>query len=321
VSALLLGVTACGAAPRPAAAPSQGDPLAGQSFYVNPQNHAALQVAQWRAEGRTAQAAQIERIAVHPTANWLTQEVGVREEAEALTRAAAAAARSTLLVAYFIPGRDCSGYSAGGAPSAAAYRRWIGELAQGIGTSTVTVVVEPDAVLQALSGCLGSAARAQRFALLSAAVAALRRDPHATVYLDAGNVGWLRAPRTVARALRAAGVTRANGFALNVSNFYATAATIAAGERLSRLLGGAHFIIDTSRNGNGAAVAADGTPQWCNPRGRALGTAPTTHTGHRLVDAYLWVKQPGDSDGTCRPGAPPAGTWWPQYALELTSHG
>jgi endoglucanase len=35
------------------------------------------------------------------------------------------------------------------------------------------------------------------------------------------------------------------------------------------------------------------------------------------VDAYLWVKQPGASDGTCRAGAPPAGHWWPEYALQL----
>ncbi|MCW2873942.1 glycoside hydrolase family 6 protein, partial [Actinacidiphila oryziradicis] len=34
------------------------------------------------------------------------------------------------------------------------------------------------------------------------------------------------------------------------------------------------------------------------------------------VDAYLWVKRPGESDGSCR-GAPPAGQWWSDYALRL----
>ena len=43
---------------------------------------------------------------------------------------------------------------------------------------------------------------------------------------------------------------------------------------------------------------------------------PTTDTGQGLVDAYLWVKEPGTSDGTCR-GGPAAGQWRPQYALEL----
>ena len=34
------------------------------------------------------------------------------------------------------------------------------------------------------------------------------------------------------------------------------------------------------------------------------------------VAAFLWVKEPGDSDGDCR-GAPAAGDFWPQYALDL----
>ena len=31
----------------------------------------------------------------------------------------------------------------------------------------------------------------------------------------------------------------------------------------------------------------------------------------------LWVKQPGESDGTCR-GGPKAGSWWTEVALELS---
>ena len=34
--------------------------------------------------------------------------------------------------------------------------------------------------------------------------------------------------------------------------------------------------------------------EWCNPRGQALGAFPTTRTGNPLVDAFLWVKAPGD---------------------------
>ncbi|MFG2519105.1 glycoside hydrolase family 6 protein [Streptomyces sp. NPDC048527] len=43
---------------------------------------------------------------------------------------------------------------------------------------------------------------------------------------------------------------------------------------------------------------------------------PTTLTGDDTLDAYLWIKRPGESDGTCR-GGPSAGQWWPQYALGL----
>src|ERR1044071_3253907 len=106
----------------------------------------------------------------------------------------------------------------------------------------------------------------------------------------------------MARALKRAGIDHADGFALNVANFETTKDTIAYGVRLSARLGGAPFVIDTSRNGNGPA--AKGHHHWCNPPGRALGEAPTLSTGQPLVDAYLWVKRPGESDGACGRGAP-----------------
>ena len=81
---------------------------------------------------------------------------------------------------------------------------------------------------------------------------------------------------------------------------------------LSGLVDGKHFVIDTSRSGAGPS-----TPyEWCNPMGRSVGASPTTNTGHPLVDAYLWVKPPGESDGECN-GGPGAGRWWPEYALGL----
>ncbi|GFM99478.1 hypothetical protein Sfulv_42890 [Streptomyces fulvorobeus] len=46
------------------------------------------------------------------------------------------------------------------------------------------------------------------------------------------------------------------------------------------------------------------------------GNTPAALTGEDGLDAYLWIKRPGDSDGTCR-GGPSAGTWWPEYALGL----
>jgi endoglucanase len=30
----------------------------------------------------------------------------------------------------------------------------------------------------------------------------------------------------------------------------------------------------------------------------------------------LWIKRPGESDGTCN-GGPSSGKWWPEYALGL----
>jgi endoglucanase len=127
-----------------------------------------------------------------------------------------------------------------------------------------------------------------------------------------------------------------------------------------------HFVIDTSRNGQGpnsmaayaaapydqppAVVSALATGNWCNPPGAGLGLRPTADTGVPLLDARLWVKTPGESDGQCdaagnarawdysaysQPGwptdasgqalfdplwgtdDPAAGSWFPQQALQL----
>ena len=96
-----------------------------------------------------------------------------------------------------------------------------------------------------------------------------------------------------------------------------------------------HFVIDSSRNGQGPWVPpADhpaGDPQdWCNPPDRGLGVRPTANTGLSLLDAYLWIKIPGESDGQCNRWAPAgspdpvrgvmdpaAGQWFPDMALEL----
>lgn len=94
-----------------------------------------------------------------------------------------------------------------------------------------------------------------------------------------------------------------------------------------------HFVIDTSRNGQGpwtppAGVYTD-AEDWCNPPDRGLGIAPTTTTGSPLIDAFLWIKVPGESDGLCFRGTggpldpergiadPAAGQWFPEQAREL----
>ena len=61
-----------------------------------------------------------------------------------------------------------------------------------------------------------------------------------------------------------------------------------------------HFVIDTSRNGNEKARAFNTTTScdaWCNVRSAGLGRAATTATGVDIVDAFLWIKTPGQSDG------------------------
>ncbi len=219
-----------------------------------------------------------------------------------------------LLVAYDIPWRDCGQYSSGGAPSAAAYEQFIREVAEGIGGRRAAVILEPDALAEL--SCLSGEQQATYYSLLNFAVHALAASPGTAVYLDAGNAGWQPAS-TMAARLAEAGVAGARGFSLNVSNFDTTASETSYGEAIaSDLRLDTHFVIDTSRNGRGPAPEG----AWCNPPGRGLGADPTSDTGNPLLDALLWIKRPGESDGSCN-GGPPAGEWWPAYALELARDG
>lgn len=212
---------------------------------------------------------------------------------------------------YNIPYRDCGGYSSGGT-SAASYPSWIEQISLAIGQTKTAVILEPDALAQInYSNCLNDAQKSERYQLLRNAIATLRKNaPNTAIYLDAGNPQWIPAA-TMAQNLVNAGIASADGFALNVSNFMTTQSNISYGTHISGMVGGKHFVIDTSRNGLGPTSDY----QWCNPWGRALGAAPAGFSSG-LVDAYLWVKRPGESDGTCN-GGPDAGAFWAQYAYDL----
>lgn len=281
-------------------------------FWVNPDGNAAKQVAAYEKDGRKDLAAQIRKIAERPVGEWIGPE---RPEAEVrgFTEAAEKAGRRALLVLYNIPHRDCGQFSKGGAADGDAYRAWLDGVAKGIGDRHATVVLEPDAVLHMVDKCTPEKFHEERYDLLKGAVTTLKSLKDTKVYLDAGNAGWSK-PDSLWEPLRRSGVERADGFSVNVSNFRTTADSKEYGRTLSAKLGGKPFVVDTSRNGNGPYT--EGEDPWCNPPGRALGEAPTTRTGDDLVDAYAWVKRPGESDGTCR-GGPPAGQWWPEYALAL----
>ncbi|GID96757.1 glycoside hydrolase family 6 protein [Amorphoplanes digitatis] len=297
---------------------SGGGRLSDRRLYVDPNGSAARQAVEWESAGRTAEARIIRRIADRPTATWFADAApGYSQRAQSLVTAAAAAGQLPVLTLYNIPGRDCAGHSAGGAADAADYRTWVRTLAGSLSGHPALIVLEPDAIPQAVQGCLSEDDAEQRYALLAEAVEALRAAPGVLVYLDAGNPTWITQPARLVAALRKSGLDRAYGFSLNVANFETTADNITYGSRLSTLLRGAHFVVDTSRNGNGPAQKGAGDRHWCNPPGRALGEEPTTRTGVPLADAFLWVKRPGESDGACGSGAPPAGQWWSRYALDL----
>jgi endoglucanase len=302
-------MAAPGAADARRSADARGNPFAKSRLYVDPRSDARLQAERWAAT-RPADAALMAELARQPHADWFGDRRGdIRSAVAGRVRAIARAGAMPLLVAYHVPFRDCGAHSAGGAGSGRAYRRWIRGFAAGLAGRRAAVVLEPDAL--AGLDCLSARRRRERLRLLRYAVRVLAAVPDVAVYLDAGHSGWHPAA-VAARRLRAAGVARARGFSLNVSNFRTTAGEVPYGNAVSALVASKPFVVDTSRNGAGPAPGG----AWCNPPGRGLGRAPTGRTGRRLVDAYLWIKVPGESDGACG-GGPAAGTWWAPYALEL----
>jgi len=296
--------------PVEAAAVMAGSPFLNATFYVDPNSDAAEQIIAWQ-ETMPEDAVLLEAIASQSSANWFGDwnsdiAASVNRKVTTITNAGAL----PVLVAYNIPNRDCGGYSAGGSADSAAYLDWIEAFAGAIGERAAVIVLEPDAL--GLVSCLSEADTAIRYSLLQQAVEIFKAYAQTYVYIDAGHSNWVEAAE-MASSLTQAGIAEADGFALNVSNFYTNDENIAYGEELSALVGDKHFIIDTSRNGLGS------NGEWCNPDGRALGTNPTTETGNDLVDAFLWIKPPGESDGTCN-GGPDDGGWWAEYALGLVEN-
>jgi endoglucanase len=285
---------------------SDGNPLDGQNFYVNPDSKAMR-----AASG--ASSPQLSAIANTPTAYWMDQASSPAVDAKYIA-SAQAAGTMPILALYGIPHRDCGSFAAGGFGSADAYKGWIDGVAAAIGGGPAAVILEPDAL--AMADCLSGAQRQERFDLMSYAVDTLTRNPATALYVDAGHSRWVSADE-MANRLNQVGVAKARGFSLNTANFFATGEEIGYGDAISGMTNGAHYVVDTSRNGAGPA---DGEMYWCNPSGRALGAAPTTATGNGNVDAYLWVKRPGESDGSCGQGEASAGTFVNQYAVALAQN-
>jgi len=282
--------------------------FSGAKLFVDPASSAKRQADAWR-NSRPSDAALMDKIAAQPLAQWMggwNVDIG-RDVSSAVSRITGANALP-VFVAYNIPNRDCGQYSAGGAGGADAYKRWIRSFATGIGNRKAVVILEPDAL--AGMSCLNAQQQQERMDLIHDAVRVLKARG-AAVYIDAGHAKWVN-PAEMGNRLNRAGIADADGFSLNISNFLGTSVNVAYGMEVSKRVGGKHFVIDTSRNGQNATNSGN----WCNPTGQRIGQTPTTRTGNPLVDAFLWIKAPGESDGTCG-GGPAAGKWWADYALGL----
>ena len=283
-------------------------PFTGKSLYLDPNSSVA------KAVSSGTSAADLGALPTTAAGIWILPEVHPTSSVTAYVDSLAATANAQgalpVIVIYGIPNRDCNNQSAGGL-SEAEYPGWITAIANGLAGHSAAVILEPDSLALA-SDCNNVDTRV---AQIRDAVARLNATDSAitgtdlSIYLDGGHSTWLAAD-VQAGLLQRAGIENVRGFATNVSNFNSTASEQAYDEQVSSLTGGSHYVIDTSRNGNGT------NGEWCNPSGRKLGDTPGTAGIAGKQDANLWIKNPGESDGECN-GGPAAGQWWNDGALAL----
>jgi endoglucanase len=247
LSTLVLGSAALALTPGLASAATQAPAahsLASNTrFYVPPPAQGSVQqILQLLKSGQLKNAGLITTMESVPSAVWLDGETAAQAaepgnegsaQADAdvarqvrLTLAAARLENAVpIFVAYNIPGRDCSQYSAGGAPTDADYDAWINAIGGALGTAKAVVLEEPDSLAD-LPGYCGAAYAANfpgitnttRVGDVAYAVSTLEADPNISLYLDGGNSAWQNVGG-MAETLTAADVQQSQGFFLNVSNY------------------------------------------------------------------------------------------------------
>lgn len=262
-------------------------------------------------------------LAKYPNADWIGEYGGKPGEAvDRMLDSSGEALR--VFVTYAIPHRDLGAYSAGGMANAAAYRAWVDDFARGIGGRLCLAVIEVDALPMSLDQAEDE--RRLRCELVAYAVDKLTAAG-ARCYIDAGDSAWEPAAK-MAPLLRAAGVERAAGVALNFAHTEYLSDEVVFLQKLRKETGirNLRAVIDTSRAGRGRIRRCPGESSevgWCNPDDRGVGERPTLRPHVTLVnagvDALVWGKRVGSSDGPCR-GGPKAGQLWPEYARELAAN-
>jgi endoglucanase len=304
-------------------APTDGNPLQGARFYVDRWGSPAGKAEQ--REQNPGWASALSVIASQPWADrfgsWNGPDPGQAVNDYLQTAYLTDPGAVPLLATYRLVARQCQDGGVADSPSSvAAYEHFIDGLANGIGNFRAVLFLEMDSLIT--SPCLKPPALSVRLSELHYAISTLERDPHLVVYVDGGAADalpWQEA----ASLLNQEGVHEAQGFFLNSTHFDWTTAEVAYGQRIAESLGNVHFVVNTGENGQGPLVPHDivrqGMEVLCNPPGRGLGPKATTNTGYAWVDAFAWTSNPGESGGSCVPGAPSTGVYWPAYAVGLVS--
>ena len=298
-----------------AAAPN---PLVGEKWFVDPQEPAFKSYRGYQGANRDLMA----KIALTPRFKWFGRfSRPTAGSIRSFISRASADGAVPLVATLRHQGKQCNPrYTAGGKREDRSTKRWFKDFARGIGKSRVIIAFEPDSV--GTIECLARSRRKARVAVLRYGIDQLAKLPNATVYIEATAADW-KSVSYVAKVLRQIGVAKVRGFMVNVTHYEWTGANIRYGRKLSKRLGGKHFVISTAMNGRGTVRYRRGKRPvnvLCHPLYRGAGPYPTTKTSDPLVDAYFWINRAGYSGGRCNGGPLPVGSWWPERALMFARH-
>ncbi len=169
------------------------------------------------------------------------------------------------------------------------------------------------------------------------AIQQLSTLPNITMYLDAAHGGWIGFPKDLTKYSNIAcevlsnsgSLDKVRGFSTNVSNYQPLgvddygSVKISTDQPCTDLIVGQNnneinyinslynemnksckikkdwkFITDTGRNGlpDVRNSSLNNCAEWCNIKG-GLGLKPSSDTQNDKIDAYFWLKTPGESDG------------------------
>ncbi|RPA86103.1 cellobiohydrolase [Ascobolus immersus RN42] len=273
------------------------------------------------------------------------------------------------IVVYNLPDRDCSAKASDGELKLAdggvkKYEEFIDKVAAQLTSKKAqqldfAVILEPDSLGNLITNmgiekCAGAAEAYKNG--VAYAIKKLQAK-NIALYIDATHGGWLGwndnlrpSAELYAEVVKLAGPkAKVRGLATNVSNYGQFIAPVrenytewsnswdeknyanTLAPHLEAVGFPAHFIVDVGRSGKAGIRQEWGF--WCNLRGAGFGPRPTADTQDPLVDALVWAKPGGESDGTSDPSsarfdemcagvnahvpAPEAGEWFDEYISAL----
>jgi cellulose 1,4-beta-cellobiosidase len=346
------------------------NPFKGVNYFINPEYVANVEAT---AKDHPEEADKIRKVEKYPTAVWLDSIAHVANLKGWLDEAKKQQDQTgkptlTVVVVYDLPNRDCAAEASGGELKVAqnGEERYKKEFIDPIvaqfkahADQPIVVVLEPDSLGNLATNMSLPMCQEARTAYKEGVVYAIKKFhlPNVSVYLDAAHSGWLGWDDNRAKIGKifrsvvndAGGPNMIRGFATNTSNYTSLSNRDGAvleptnpcpneltyvktlGKTLEMYGFKNHgFIIDTSRNGKGGIRSKWGS--WCNIHGAGIGERPKAEP-EPGVDAYFWVKPPGESDGVSDPSAPrydpmcggpdaaknapQAGQWFESYFLDL----